>query len=187
MSIGNVESTIVIFAVITINAVLGTVQYIKAEQSLNSLKALSAPMARVLREGKKIEIPSREVVPGDILFLEAGDYISADGRIIENYSIQINESSLTGESESAIKNIDIITEDNIPIGDQKNMVFAGSLVTYGRAMVLVTSIGMSTELGKIATLLDNTKEKRTPLQISLDNFGKKLASCILVICAVVFY
>ncbi|ARC83829.1 HAD ATPase, P-type, IC family protein [Clostridium argentinense CDC 2741] len=186
MSIGNVESTIVIFAVITINAVLGTVQYIKAEQSLNSLKALSAPMARVLREGKKIEIPSREVVPGDILFLEAGDYISADGRIIENYSIQINESSLTGESESAIKNIDIITEDNIPIGDQKNMVFAGSLVTYGRAMVLVTSIGMSTELGKIATLLDNTKEKRTPLQISLDNFGKKLASCILVICAVVF-
>ncbi|WP_461614523.1 cation-translocating P-type ATPase [Clostridium sp. Marseille-QA1073] len=186
MSIGNVESTIVIFAVITINAVLGTVQYIKAEQSLNSLKALSAPMARVLREGNKMESPSREVVPGDILFLEAGDYISADGRIIENYSIQINESSLTGESESVIKNIDIITEDNIPIGDQKNMVFAGSLVTYGRAMVLVTSIGMSTELGKIATLLDNTKEKRTPLQISLDNFGKKLASCILVICAVVF-
>ena len=186
MFLGNIESALVIFAVIILNAVLGTVQHVKAEQSLNSLKALSSPIARVQRDGMKMEIPSREVMVGDILFLEAGDYISADGRIIENYSIQVNESSLTGESESVVKITDAIDEDNVSIGDKKNMVFAGSLVTYGRAAVVVTGIGMSTELGKIATLLENTQEKKTPLQVNLDDFGKKLAIVILVICALIF-
>ena len=183
---GNLESTIVIFAVIILNAILGTVQHVKAEQSLNSLKALSSPSAKVVRDGKRIEIPSKEVVPSDILVLETGDFIAADGRIIENYSLQVNESSLTGESESATKCSDTITETEIALGDQKNMVFSGSLVTYGRAFVAVTGTGMDTEIGKIARLLDSTDEKKTPLQVSLDDFSKKLAFIILGICAIVF-
>ena len=183
---GNVESTIVIGAVICINAVLGTVQYLKAEQSLDSLKALSSPSAKVIREGRKIEIPSKNVVPGDILLLEAGDLVVADGRILENYSIKVNESSLTGESEAVEKFHDIIDKDNVALGDQRNMVFSSSLVTYGRASVLVTKTGMNTELGKIASLMEGTQEKATPLQVSLDEFSKKLAIGIIGICALVF-
>ena len=183
---GNVESTIVIFAVIILNAILGTVQHVKAEKSLDSLKALSSPNAKVIRNGVKVEIPSREVVPGDILILEAGDLVVADGRIIENFSLQVNESALTGESESVNKFEEVINKEEVALGDQKNMVFSSSLVTYGRALVIVTSTGMNTELGKIATLMDETKEKKTPLQVSLDDFSKKLAIIILVICVLVF-
>lgn len=182
----NVESTIVIFSVIILNAVLGTIQHFKAEQSLDSLKALSAPCAKVIRDGKKIEIQSRNVVPGDILALEAGDLITADGRVIESYSLQVNESSLTGESLSVDKITDKIDSEEVALGDQKNMVFSGSLVTYGRALVVVTNTGMKTEIGKIATLMEETQEKKTPLQVSLDDFSKKLAIIILVICTIVF-
>ena len=182
----NVESTLVIFAVIILNAILGTVQYFKAEQSLDSLKALSSPSAKVIRDGAKIEIDSKNVVPGDILILEAGDLVAADGRIIENYSLQVNESSLTGESLSVDKTTETIDKKEVALGDQKNMVFSGSLVTYGRALVLVTSTGMKTEIGKIATLMEETQEKKTPLQVSLDDFSKKLAFIILAICVVVF-
>lgn len=182
----NVESTIVIFAVIILNAVLGTVQHFKAEQSLDSLKALSAPSAKVIRNGSKIEVHSKNVVPGDILVLEAGDLITADGRVIESYSLQVNESSLTGESLSVDKITEKIDKEEVALGDQKNMVFSGSLVTYGRALVLVTNTGMKTEIGKIATLMDETQEKKTPLQVTLDDFSKKLAIIILAICAIVF-
>lgn len=184
--LGDLKSAVVILAVTVLNAMLGTVQHVKAEKSLASLRALSSPMARVLRDGNKIEIPSREIVVGDILFLEAGDYVSADGRIIENYSLQTNESSLTGESVSVVKTDEQIAENNVPIGDRNNMVFTGSLVTYGRAVVVVTSIGMDTELGKIATLLDTAKEKKTPLQVTLDQFGKKLAIAIVLLCVLIF-
>lgn len=186
MFLENVESALVIFVVITLNAILGTVQHVKAEQSLNSLKALASPMAKVLRDNKKLEIPSKEVAVGDILFLEAGDFVSADGRIIENFSLGVNESSLTGESESILKTSDVIEKENIPVGDRTNMAFSGSLVTSGRATMLVTNIGMDTELGKVADLLNNTKEKKTPLQVNLDKFGKNLAIIILAICALVF-
>ena len=186
MATGNVESTLVIFAVIILNAVLGTVQHFKAEQSLDSLKALSSPSAKVYRDGKKIEVPSKEIVPGDILILEAGDMVIADGRIIENFSLQVNESSLTGESESVNKITDTIEKEEIALGDQKNMVFSGSLVTYGRALIIVTGTGMDTEIGKIAHLMEETQEKQTPLQVSLDDFSKKLAVGILVICAIIF-
>ena len=182
----NVESTIVIFTVIILNAILGTVQHFKAEQSLDSLKALSAPNAKVIRNGKKLEVQSRDVVPGDILVLEAGDLIIADGRVIESYSLQVNESSLTGESLSVDKVTDKIESQEVALGDQKNMVFSGSLVTYGRALVVVTSTGMKTEIGKIATLMEETQEKKTPLQVSLDDFSKKLAIIILAICVIVF-
>ena len=184
--LGKFESTVVILVVVVINATLGTVQHIKAEQSLKSLKALSSPTAKILRNNEKLQIPSRELLVGDILYLDAGDYVSADGRIIENYSLQINESSLTGESESVLKTASIINEDNVGIGDQKNMVYSGSFVTYGRALIVVTAIGMKTEIGKIAILLESAKEKKTPLQINLDNFGKKLAVVILVISALIF-
>ncbi|MCE5221172.1 MAG: cation-translocating P-type ATPase [Clostridium sp.] len=183
---GNMESTFVIIAVITMNALLGTVQYVKAEQSLDSLKALSAPNAKVIRNGVKIEIPSKNVVPGDILVLEAGDLVVADGRILENFSLKVNESSLTGESESVDKFSDVINEDEVALGDQKNMVFSSSLITYGRATILVTNTGMHTELGKIATLMEETEKKSTPLQVSLDEFSKKLAIGIMGICVIVF-
>ena len=186
MATGDAESTLVIFAVIIMNAILGTVQNVKAEQSLNSLKALSSPNAKVIRNGVKVEIPSREVVPGDIVVLEAGDLVVADGRIIESFSLQVNESALTGESESVNKFEEVIDSEEVALGDQKNMVFSSSLVTYGRAHIVVTNTGMTTELGKIATLMEQTKEKKTPLQITLDDFSKKLATIILIICAIVF-
>ena len=182
---GNVESTIVIFAVIILNAVLGTVQYVKAEKSLDSLKALSSPHAKVIRDGMKKEILSKDVVPGDLLMLEAGDMVVADGRIMENFSLQVNESSLTGESTNVDKKDEDI-EGDVALGDRINMVYSGSLVTYGRAKVLVTGTGMNTEMGKIAGLMNDTKEKKTPLQRSLDNFSKKLAIIIMIISVVVF-
>ena len=183
---GNLESTLVIFAVILLNAILGTVQHFKAEKSLSSLKALSSPTAKVIRNGEKFEVLSKEIVPGDIVLLEAGDLVVADGRIIENYSLQVNESALTGESESVNKFEDVIDSNEVALGDQKNMVFSSSLVTYGRAKILVTNTGMKTELGKIATLMEDTQEKKTPLQVSLDDFSKKLAIIILIICVAVF-
>ena len=181
---GNVESTIVIFAVITMNAILGTVQHEKAEKSLASLKTLSAPTAKVLRGGVKGEIPSAQVVKGDILLLEAGDMVTADGRILESYSLQVNESSLTGESTNVEKKT-VVLEGEKALGDRINMVYSGSLVTGGRAVVLVTATGMETEIGKIAALMNATKEKRTPLQVSLDKFGSQLAIVIMIISAVV--
>lgn len=182
---GNTESTIVIFLVLLMNAVLGTIQYRKAEKSLDSLKDLAAPAARVIRDGKRQEIASKEIVPGDYVILEAGDMIVADGRILRNYSLQVNEGSLTGESANVEKNEEVLPEE-VPLADRKNMVFSGSFVTYGRAEVLVTATGMETELGKIAGLMNQTKERKTPLQISLDSFSKKLAILIMAICALVF-
>ena len=181
----NVESTIVILAVLVMNAVLGTVQHVKAERSLNSLKQLSSPNAKVMRDGVKQELPSREIVPGDIVLLEAGDMIVADGRILKNFSLQVNESSLTGESTNVEKN-DAIIEGSVPLADRTNMVYSGSLVTYGRAEVLVTGTGMDTELGKIAGLMNAAKERKTPLQESLDKFSARLAAFIMIVCALVF-
>ena len=183
--LGDIESSAVIFVVITMNAILGTVQQIKADKSLESLKALSSPVAKVIRDGEKISIDSKDVVIGDIVIAEAGDYICADGRIIENYNIKVDESSLTGESISVEKE-EINIDGEVPVGDRKNMVFSGSFVTYGRAEFVVTGTGMDTELGKVAKLLKDTKTKKTPLQQNLDNFGKKLSIIILIICGILF-
>ena len=181
----DVESTVVILAVITMNAILGTVQTVKAAASLDSLKQMSAPTAKVYRDGHLIQIPGREVTVGDVVVLEAGDSVCADGRLLECASLKCAESALTGESLPVEKDIDPISGE-VPLGDRKNMVFSGSFVTYGRAKFLVTDIGMGTEMGKIATLLKSTEEKKTPLQVSLDQFGKKLSIGILVICAILF-
>lgn len=184
--LGEVQSSIVILVVVILNAVLGTVQQIKAEKSLDSLKDMAAPIARVLRDGQVAEIPSKEVVVGDIVILDAGDYVCADGRIIESYSLQINESSLTGESLPIEKMANVINEEDVALGDKKNMVFSGCFVTNGRGKAIVTSIGMNTEIGKIANLLENAKEKKTPLQVSLEHFGKRLAIGIIIICIIIF-
>ena len=183
--LGDVESTAVILIVITMNAILGTVQTVKAEQSLNSLKKLSGPTAKVLRNGTVIQIPSSELTIGDEVMLEAGDYVPADGRILQNASLKIDESALTGESLGVEKSEEIISKE-VPLGDQTNMVFSGSFVTYGRGSFIVTSIGMETEVGKIATLLKTTSEKKTPLQMNLDQFGQKLSIIILIFCAILF-
>ncbi len=183
---GNHESTLVIVAVLLLNALLGTVQYVKAEKSLESLKAMSSPTAKVFRDGEKRELASPNIVPGDIILLEAGDMVVADGRLLENYSLKVNESSLTGESEAVEKTTEAISAQKVALGDQKNMVFSGSLVTYGRALMVVTATGMDTELGRIAALMNQTKQRKTPLQKSLDDFSGKLAIVILVICLFVF-
>ena len=183
---GNLESTIVIFAVLILNAVLGTVQHCKAEKSLESLKAMSAPSARVLRDGERLVIPSTQLVPGDIVELEAGDMVAADGRILRNYSLKVNESSLTGESEGVEKTDAVIQSDHTALGDRKNLVFSGSLVTYGRALVVVTGTGMNTELGRVADLMNQAQRRKTPLQENLDQFSRRLALMILIICAGVF-
>lgn len=182
---GNVESTVVILLVLVMNAILGTVQHVKAQRSLDSLKQLSSPNTKVIRDSVKTEIPSREVVPGDIIVLEAGDMVVADGRILNNYSLQVNESSLTGESTNVDKT-DAVIDGEAALADRVNMVHSGSLVTYGRAEVLVTATGMETEIGKIAHLMNAAKERKTPLQESLDAFSRKLAVIIICICAVVF-
>lgn len=182
---GNPESTAVIIVVLILNAILGTVQYSKARKSLESLKNLSSPSAKVYRDHVRIEIDSRDIVPGDILSLEAGDMVAADGRILHNYSLQVNESALTGESTNVDKS-DIILKEELTLGDRINMVYSGSLVTYGRALVVVTETGMDTEMGKIARLMNDSGEKKTPLQVSLDQFSRKLATGIMIICVLVF-
>ncbi len=183
--LGDGESAAVILVVVTINAILGTVQTIKAEQSLSSLKQLSAPEAKVMRDGKLIQIPSREVTVGDEVIIEAGDCIPADGVLISVASLKVDESALTGESLSVEKSLEDVSED-VALGDQVNRVFSGSFVTYGRGSYVVTKIGMETEVGKIAKLLKSTSEKRTPLQINLDDFGRKLSILILVFCGILF-
>lgn len=183
---GDVESTVVILAVITLNAILGTVQYVKAEKSLESLKKLSAPVAKVIRAGQQLEIPASELVVGDIIKLEAGDVVPSDGRLLEAYSLKINESALTGESEAVEKDPSVIDSEKVALGDQKNMVFSSSLVTYGRGLAVITAVGHDTELGKIADLISNTAERKTPLQVNMDNFSKKLSIIIILICVLVF-
>lgn len=183
--LGDAESAIVIFVVITINAILGTVQTVKAEQSLKSLKQLSAPEAKVRRDGVVIQIPSREVTIGDEVIIEAGDCIPADGKLLTVASLKVDESALTGESLSVEKSLDEVPE-GAALGDQTNRLFSGSFATYGRATCEVTEIGMETEVGKIAKLLKTTSEKRTPLQINLDDFGRKLSIIILVFCGILF-
>lgn len=183
--LGDMESMAVILFVITMNAVLGTVQTVKAEKSLAGLKKLSAPEAKVLRNGNVMMLPAEEIVVGDEVILEAGDYVPADGRVIESAGLKVDESALTGESLGVEKTTETI-ENEVPLGDRVNMAYSGSFVIYGRGRLLITNVGMQTEVGKIAGLLKETKEKKTPLQRNLDDFGKKLSILILVFCVILF-
>ncbi|MGL4911521.1 MAG: cation-translocating P-type ATPase [Romboutsia sp.] len=183
--LGEVVESSIIFAVLILNSILGVVQTKKAEGSLASLKQLSVPNAKVIRNNGKVTIPSRELVTGDIVMLEAGDYVPADGRIIEAQTLKVVEGMLTGESEPVLKHENSISEE-CALGDQKNMVFSGSMVVYGRAIYVVTGAGMNTEVGKIANLLDNAENKETPLQQKLDVFGKKLGIGIVGLATIIF-
>ncbi len=180
-----VEPALIVFIVV-LNAVMGLVQESKAEKALEALKNMSAPHARVLRDGKEQIVAASELVPGDIIFLEAGDFVPADARLLESTNLKSEESALTGESVPSEKDAREVVEADAPIGDRSNMVFTGCSVTYGTATAVVTGTGMKTEMGKIANLLAGEKETRTPLQQKLAQMGKYLGIVALVACAVVF-
>lgn len=177
--------SVIIIAIVILNAVMGVFQESRAEKAVEELKKMSAPKARVIRSGKIKEIPSEEIVPGDILILETGDMVSADARIIENNGLMTDESALTGESHPVSKNTDKYAE-NTPVADRLNMVYSSSYVTGGRGKAAVTATGMSTEVGKIASMIDDSQDSETPLQKRLDNTGKILGITAIGICAVIF-
>lgn len=184
MATGEIVSSIVIFIVITINAILGTVQTLKARKSLENLSKLSMPHVKVIRDGQLHQIVSNELTIGDLVYVEAGDVIEGDGRLIECANLQVNDSALTGESLPQEKQLEVI-EGEVGIADQTNMVFSSGLVTNGTGKYIVTKIGMNTEIGKIATMLENAKERKTPLQLTLEDFSKKLTISICIICAII--
>lgn len=183
--LGEFVESLVIFIVLMINSVVAVVQTKRAESSLDALRQMSAPSAKVLRNGEKTSIPARELVVGDIVSLEAGDFIPADGRLINVQNLRVEEGMLTGESEPVEKFSDVI-EGEVALGDRKNMVFSSSLVVYGRADFLVTAIAEQTEIGKIAQMLETAEAKQTPLQQKLEKFGKQLGWAILALCALIF-
>lgn len=178
--------SMIILIVVIINAVLGVVQESKAEKAIESLQKMSASNSKVLRDGKVMMIPSIKLVKGDVVLLEAGDSINADGRVMESASLTVEESALTGESTSVKKNTNVIEMQDIPLGDRTNMVYRGSEVVYGRGKVLVTATGMDTEMGKIARVISNTQEGKTPLQIKLSQLSKVLTKIVLGICVFIF-
>ncbi|WP_163580678.1 cation-translocating P-type ATPase [Gracilibacillus saliphilus] len=183
--LGELIESIIIFVVILLNSIISVVQTKKAESSLDALRDMSAPEAKVIRDGTNHTIMARELVPGDIVLLEAGDYIPADGRLMEAESLKINEGMLTGESDAVEKVTESIQEE-VSIGDQKNMVFSSSLVVNGRGTFVVTATGENAEIGKIAEMIETAEAKQTPLQRKLDSFSKKLGIAILLICIVIF-
>ncbi len=181
---------IIIIAVVLLNAILGVIQESKAEAAIEALQTMTAATCKVIRDGKQIVLHSDELVPGDIVVLEAGDAVPADGRIIENASLKIEEAALTGESVPVNKMIDALylkaDSDDIPLGDRKNMCYMGSTVVYGRGKAVITETGMDTEMGKIAGALAATQEEQTPLQKKLDSLGKTLSFLVLGICVFIF-
>ncbi|OZU89356.1 ATPase [Virgibacillus indicus] len=183
--LGEIVESLIIFLVLIINSIISVVQTKKAESSLDALRDMSAPEAKVLRDGEKQTIPARELVQGDIVYLEAGDYVPADGRVLESGSLKVNEGMLTGESEAVEKDTESISEE-AALGDRRNMVYSSSLIVYGRGTVAVTGTGEKTEIGKIADMLSTAEAKQTPLQRKLESFSKKLGIGILLLCILIF-
>lgn len=184
--IGEYVDAAIILAIVLLNAIISTVQSVKARQSLDALRQMSTPESVVLRNGKKVTIPSREIVPGDIVFLEAGNIVPADGRLLDAVSLRIEESALTGESEPVEKDHDFYADDNLPIGDRLNMVFGSTTAVYGRGKFLVTATGMDSEIGKIAFMLMNAGNEPTPLQRQLGRIGNFLAVLVVIVALGVF-
>jgi Ca2+-transporting ATPase len=184
--IGDLIDTIAIIVIVILNAIIGFMQEYRAEKAMAALKSMAAPTATVIRGGKHADIPAAEIIPGDIVLLEAGRIVPADIRLIEVAQLKIDEAALTGESIPVEKHAKALNDEMIPIGDRKNMTYKGTTVTYGRGTGIVIGTGMDTQLGKIATMLQEEKEVKTPLQKRLARFGKRLANVILVICAVIF-
>ena len=178
--------SLIIFIVILINACIGVYQENKAEKSLEALEKMSAPLCKVIRDGKVVQLSTKNLVPGDIVVFEAGDYIPADARIIEAVNLQVDESALTGESVPVEKHAEVIEENEVPLGDQKNMVFSSTFVTKGRGIGIVTKTGMNTEIGKIAGMLIKEDNTKTPLQMKLAQVAKVIGFLCIIICIVVF-
>ncbi|NOX60709.1 MAG: cation-translocating P-type ATPase [Chloroflexi bacterium] len=184
--LGEYIDATVILAIVVLNTVLGFTQEYKAEQAMAALQKLAVPVVRVRREGHVIEVSAHELVPGDIVLLEAGTMIPADGRVVESYNLKVQEASLTGESEPVEKSVDALEREEVALGDRRNMVFMGTAVTYGRGVVVITDTGMNTELGKIADMIQTVEQEPTPLQKRLAQLGKGLAVAALIIVAIVF-
>ncbi len=184
--LGEKVDALTILAIVILNSVLGVVQESKAEQALAALKKMAAPNAQVIRDGQQVTIPARDLVPGDIVLLEAGNYVPADLRLVESINLKIEEASLTGESVPVNKDARMVLDADIPLGDRKNSAFMGTLVTYGRGKGLVTSTGMTTQIGMIAEMLQSYEEEATPLQQKLDQLGRTLGTAALLICALIF-
>jgi P-type Ca2+ transporter type 2C len=184
--LGEVVDALAIIAIVILNSALGVVQESKAEQALAALKKMAAPNAQVIRDGKQATIAARELVPGDIVLLEAGNYVPADLRLVESVNLKIEEASLTGESVPVNKDARVVLDDDIPLGDRKNSAFMSTLVTYGRGRGMVVSTGMTTQIGLIAEMLQSYEEEDTPLQQKLDELGKTLGVISLVVCGIIF-
>ena len=183
--LGDFKDVIVILAIVVLNAAIGFSQEYRAEQAIAALKKLAVPTVKVRRDGQLVEISARELVPGDVVMLEAGNLVPADGRLVESINLRVEEAALTGESEAVEKIIEPIDKKSLPIGDRKNMVFMGTVITYGRGTAVITETGMQTELGNIAELIQGVEQEQTPLQRRLDDLGKRLAWVALAIVAVV--
>ena len=177
---------IMILAIVILNSIIGVIQENKAEQAISALKKMSHPTATVIRDGKKTVCDSADIVPGDILFVESGDIIPADARLISCVSLKCNEASLTGESEECEKKADLILNPDISIGDRKNMLFQSCVVTAGRGTAIVTATGMNTQTGKVAGMLTTEASPKTPLQQKLSHTGKILGIAAAAICAFIF-
>ena len=184
--LGDYVEAAAILAIVVLNAVMGIIQERKAEDALAALKKLASPEAHLLRDGRRTSLPARDLVPGDIVFLEAGNYIPADIRLLEAVNLRVEEASLTGESLPVQKNAASILEKDIPLGDRKNTAFMGTLVSYGRGRGVVTGTGMRTQLGLIAEMLSNVNVEETPLQRRLEQLGKTLSIGSLILVAIVF-
>src|SRR5215216_5974010 len=184
--LGDYVEASAIMAIVVLNAILGIVQERRAEEALAALKKLAAPDAQVMRDGRRVSVPAYELVPGDLVFLEAGNFIPADIRLLEAVNLRIEEASLTGESLAVQKNAATVLDKNVPLGDRKNTAFMGTVVSYGRGRGLVTSTGMHTQLGLIASMLQNVEVEDTPLQRRLDQLGKSLSVAALFLVTIVF-
>jgi P-type Ca2+ transporter type 2C len=183
--LGEMTDAIVIMAIVVMNALLGYSQEARAEEAIAALKKMAVPTVRVKRDGHIVEVSAREIVPGDIIFLEAGNKVPADGRLVESANLQAQEAALTGESTAVEKRDRVLSGDNLPLGDRLNMAYMGTIITYGRGTMVVTETGMETELGKIANLIQDVEREPTPLQRRLDGLGKTLALAAMGIIAIV--
>jgi len=184
--LGEITDSIIIMLIVILNAILGVVQENKAEQSLEALKKMASPAAKVIRDGNPEVIPASELVAGDVVILETGELVPADIRLGQTSNLKIEEAALTGESVPVEKNSEALEKEDVSVGDRLNMAYSGSIVTYGRGRGIVTGTGMNTEMGKIAAMIQTGEDMTTPLQKRLDVLGKGLATAALAICALIF-